>query len=104
MDLILTNGVVGLLGVRTVGDFNPIKGLELYADLRSVVDPNFKPNTANFLAAGDMVANLSITLVFALGEGLKQTGNSVMVYFFKCYSRFVSNKKYFSMKLLKLTS
>lgn len=64
-----TRGVVGLLGVRTAGDFNLLDGLGEYADLNSDDDPIFKLITASFFAAGDIVANLSMTL--ALGDGLK---------------------------------
>lgn len=65
-----TSGVVGLLGVRTAGDFNLLDGLGEYADLiNSDLDPIFKLITASFFAAGDIVANLSMTL--ALGDGLK---------------------------------
>lgn len=66
----LTSGVVGLLGVRTNGDFNLLEGLGEYADLKSDADPIFKLITASFFAAGDIVANLSMTL--DLGDGLKR--------------------------------
>lgn len=65
-------GVNSLFGVlKGVGVFCLDKGLGEYTDRRSELTPNFNRDVASILAAGDIVANLSIADVLGLGEGLK---------------------------------
>lgn len=70
MFITFTNGVEALLGEGSGVFCLVIIGLGEYRDLKSELTPSLSRDVANFLAAGDIVASLSMLDVFGRGDGL----------------------------------